>query len=70
MLQINTLIYAMGHQAENILTPLKLTQDELKKDGTVKAKLDNYFVTRRNVIFEGTKFNESNYESVQRCQRC
>ena len=29
-LQINTLIYAMGHQAKDILTSLALTQDELK----------------------------------------
>ena len=30
-LQVNTLIYAMGHQAEDTLISLKLTQDELKK---------------------------------------
>ena len=57
-LQINTLIYAMGHQAEDILTSLKLTQDELKKYDTVKAKLDSYFVIRRNVIIERSKFNK------------
>ena len=57
-LQINTLIYAMGHQAEDILTSLKLTQDGLKKFDTVKAKLDSYFVIRRNVIFERSKFNK------------
>ena len=43
-LQINILIYAMGHQAEDILTSLKLTHDELKKHDTVKAKLDSNFV--------------------------
>ena len=48
----------MGHQAEDILTSLKLTQDELKKYDTVKAKLDSYFVIRRNVIFERSKFNK------------
>ena len=48
----------MGHQDEDILTPLKLTQDELKKYDTVKAKLDSYFVIRRNVIFERSKFNK------------
>ena len=46
-LQINTLIYAMGHQAEDILTSLKLTQDELKKYDTVKAKLDSYFYQKK-----------------------
>ena len=48
----------MGHQAEDILTSLKLTEDELKKYDTVKAKLDSYFVIRRNVIFERSKFNK------------
>ena len=57
-LQINTLIHAMGHQAEDILTSLKLTQDELKKYDTIKAKLDSYFVIRRNVIFERSEFNK------------
>ena len=48
----------MGHEAEDVLTSLKLTQDELKKFDTVKAKLDSYFVIRRNVIFERFKFNK------------
>ena len=52
------LIYAMGHQAEDILTSLKLTQNELKKYDIVKTKLDSYFVIRRNVIFERSKFNK------------
>ena len=42
----------------DILTSLKLTQDELKKYDAVKAKLDSYFVIRRSVIFERSKFNK------------
>ena len=57
-LQINSLIYAMGHQAKDILTSLKLTQDELKKYDTIKAKLDSCFVIRRNVIYKRSKFNK------------
>ena len=74
----------MGHQAKDILTSLKLTQDELKKYDTVKAKLDSYFVIRRNVIFERSKFNKTvqleneNFDSfvtdlhymVEHCQFC
>ena len=48
----------MGHQAEDILTSLKLTHYELKKYDTVKAKLDSYFFIRKNVIFERLKFNK------------
>ena len=48
----------MGHQAEDILTSLKFTQNELKKYDVVKAKLDSYFVIRRNAICDRSKFNK------------
>ena len=51
-LQIITLIYALIFSAKNILTSLKLTQNELRKYGTVKAKRVSYFVIRKNVIFK------------------
>ena len=47
----------MGHQAEGILASMKLTQDELEKYDTIKARLESYFVIRRNVIFEREKFS-------------
>ena len=51
-LQINILIYAIGHQTEDFLTFLKSTQDELKKYDTVKAKLDT-----RQLFCDQKKYN-------------
>ena len=48
--QINTLIYAMGDQADDILTSFKLSTSQQKQYHTVKTKFDEYFVVRRNVI--------------------
>ena len=60
--QINTLIYAMGDQAGDILTSFKLSTSQLKQYYTVKTKFDEHFVVRRNVIFERAKFNRRRQE--------
>ena len=57
--QINTLIYAMGDQADDILTSFKLSTSQQKQYHTVKTKFDEHFVVRRNVIFERAKFNRA-----------
>ena len=48
--QINTLIYAMGDEADDILTSLKLTEAQKKKYDVVLQKFEGYFVKRRNPI--------------------
>ena len=53
--QINTLIYAMGDQADDILNSFKLSTTQLKQYHTVKTKFDEHFVVRRNVIFREDK---------------
>ena len=55
--QVSTLVYSLGDQAEDILLSFKLSDEELKKYGTVKGKFENYFVKRRNVVYERTKLN-------------
>ena len=60
--QINTLIYAMGDQADDILTSFKLSTSQLKQYHTVKTKFDEHFVVRRNIIFERAKFNRRRQE--------
>ena len=55
--QVNTLIYAMGDQADNILSSFSLSADDSKKYAPVKAKFDGHFVKRRNVIYERARFN-------------
>ena len=51
--QIDTLIYCMGDEAEDVITALKISATDIKKYDSVKARLDLYFVPKRNVIFEG-----------------
>ena len=53
--QINTLIYAMGDQADDILTSFKLSTSQIKQYHTVKTKLDEHFVVRQNVNFSASK---------------
>ena len=60
--QINTLIYAMGDQADDVLHSFKLSTTQLKQYHTVKTKFDEHFVVRRNVIFERAKFNQRRQE--------
>ena len=60
--QINTLIYAMGDEADDILTSLKLTEAQKKKYDVVLQKFEGYFVKRRNPIFERAKFNSRKQE--------
>ena len=54
--QVNTLIYTMGDQADDILMSFGLSAGERKKYDTIKEK--SHFVKKRNVIFEWIKFNQ------------
>ena len=58
--QVNTLIYSMGDEgdeADDILASLKLTDEERASYTTVKGKVDNFFIVKRNVIYARAKFN-------------
>lgn len=54
--QVNTLIYAMGDEVDDILHAFTLSEEDRKSYVIVKAKFDNYFV-QRHIIFERAKFN-------------
>jgi hypothetical protein len=58
-IQVNSLIYAMGKEAEHIFKSLAFAEagDEEKYD-KVMEKLDKYFVPKRNIIHERAKFRE------------
>ena len=60
--QVNTLIYAMGDQANDIPTSFMLSDEDRKSYATVKSKFDNRFIQRRNVLFERAKFNRRSQE--------
>ena len=61
--QINTLIYSMGDQADDILRSFSLSEEDLKKYHTVKTKFDSHFTKRQNIIFERAKFNNRKQET-------
>ena len=55
--QIDTLIYSMGDKAEDILATFTLSEADSKKYPKVKAKFENHFIAKRNIIYERAKFN-------------
>ena len=52
----------MGDQADGILTPFTLSDEDRKSYTTMKSKFNNHFIQRRNVIFERAKFNRRRQE--------
>ena len=60
-MQVSTLVYAMGDEADDIKAGIGLSEEEREVYQPVKTKFDEHFVVRRNIIFEREKFN-------RRCQ--
>ena len=56
--QVNTLMYTMGSNAEDILVSFNLSEDDRKDYDTVERKFEDHFVVRRNTIYERAKFNQ------------
>ena len=50
-IQVNSLIYCMGSEADDILDSLSLTIDQKKVYSTVTKSLTEYFIPKQNVIF-------------------
>jgi len=56
--QVNTLIYSMGDEADDILRSFTaLSEEDKKKYEPVVAQFEAHFVKRRNIIFERARFN-------------
>ena len=51
-------MYTMGDEADDILASFGLNEADSKKYDVVKGKFENYFIKKRNVIFERAKFNQ------------
>ena len=79
--QINTMVYAIGGNANEILMSFQLAEVDQVYE-TVKGRFATHFVGRTNVIFERARFNkrvqgaqesvidfiESLYELAETCQ--
>ena len=55
--QVNTLIYCMGKDADDIFKSFNLSATQGKKITAVTERYKNYFNVKRNVIYERAKFN-------------
>ncbi|CAB4027684.1 Retrovirus-related Pol poly from transposon, partial [Paramuricea clavata] len=55
-IQVSTLIYSMGKQAEHVYKTFRLEKGEEEEYETVLAQFDAYFVPKRNVIHERARF--------------
>ena len=56
--QVNTLLYYLGEEAEDILTSTNISDDDRKQYDMVMEKFDRFFRVRKNVIIEHVKFNK------------
>ena len=56
---MNALLYAMDGDTEDIMASFTFTKaSDTDKYHAVKAKFDNYFIAKRNLIYEGARFNQ------------
>jgi len=60
--QVNSLVYAMGDKADDILGTLGLSDADSKKYKAVKEAFDKYFICKYNVIYESARFNKRSQE--------
>ena len=56
-IQISTLIYSMGPQAEEAFAALKLSIADAAKYDKVKKAFKDFYIPKANIIFERAKFN-------------
>ena len=56
--QVNTLLYCLGEEAEDVLTSTHITSESRKKFTNVLQKFNEFLKVRKNVIFERARFNQ------------
>lgn len=63
--KVNTLVYCMGDEADNVLRGLELTTMQRQQYDTVKIAFDRHFFPRKNVIYKRAKFNKRVQQSSE-----
>ena len=58
--QASTLLYCIGEEVESVLASTNATEDDRKDYARIIGKLDDFFQVRKNVIYEGARFNRRN----------
>ncbi|KAK7106805.1 hypothetical protein V1264_018019 [Littorina saxatilis] len=67
-IQVSSLIYSMGNEAEKIFSQFNLNAEDSKKYDVVLGKFNEYFLPKNNVIHERAKFQrreQKEEESVE-----
>ena len=54
---MNTLVYSMGEEADDIKVSFGLTADDATQYELVNNSFKSHFIVKRNIIFERAKFN-------------
>ena len=67
--QVNTLIYTMGAEEDDVLQLFKLSEENQKKYGIVKKKFEDYLLKQRNTIYQRAKFNSKKQEDGESVDR-
>ena len=60
----------MGEQADDIFISFEFTAEQEKNYEEVKEKFENYFIVKRNIIFERAKFNSRSQRAGESDQIC
>ena len=63
--QVNTLLYCLGNDAEDILCSTNISEEDRKKYGKVLGNFDQFFHVWKNVIIERTWFNSWHHKKVK-----
>ena len=58
--QVNTLLYCLGEEADDVLASTHISEADRKVFSKVMEKLDGYFKVRHNVVFEQARLNQRN----------
>ena len=56
--QVNTLVYCVGDEADDVLRGLDLIMEQREQYEAVKKGFDSYFVPKKNVLYERARFNK------------
>lgn len=61
--QVNTLIYCMGDEADDVLRGLKLGDADQRQYTKVRDGFQSFFVVKKNIVYERARFNMRKQEA-------
>ena len=65
--QVNTLIYTMGENADEIFQSFEMSADDKKDYKKVKERFDSHFIPRKNVVYELFSINANKKAKRSTC---